>query len=115
MLTPSFLLSSDTELVYIMATWLDALGEFDAAAAAYPGIQSFSDAQDAVNIVAAQMLRLRGSIGMGFTKLDGIVDQLNNFGTKLDLEITDLRAIVNIVNQANNGINNKIDKENSSI
>lgn len=70
-----------------MTTWSDWAGDFDNNVARQPGVTDFNTANSAAEYLGGQVTRLRGSIGAGFTKLDDLVDRLNDFGNKLDRDL----------------------------
>ena len=94
-----------------MATWGTSIGEFDAGMGSYPGVTTVGEAQDAINVVAAQMLKLRNAISAGFERMEGLVGTLNSFGGKLEKELADLKTVVNGVGQGTVDLGNKFDTE----
>ena len=70
-----------------MTTWGEWTTDFDANVRQQPGVTDFSTANSAAEYLGGQVTRLRGSIGVGFVKLDDLVDQLNTFGAKLDRDL----------------------------
>jgi hypothetical protein len=65
-----------------MANWNEAAVDFDNNTRQQNAVIDISMAQQAVNYLGEQLLRLRGASGVGFDILDSVVTQLNSFGSK---------------------------------